>query len=60
MLSAAEKHCMQEFLIIMMNKLKGCRNPQRLGTPCLINQAKYSMFVREPEAGLLDVLEEKE
>jgi L-glyceraldehyde 3-phosphate reductase len=38
---------------------KGCRNPQRLGTPCLINQAKYSMFVREPEAGLLDVLEEK-
>jgi L-glyceraldehyde 3-phosphate reductase len=32
---------------------------KRLGTPCLINQAKYSMFVREPEAGLLDVLEEK-
>lgn len=32
---------------------------KRLGTPCLIHQVKYSMFVREPEAGLLDVLEEK-
>lgn len=32
---------------------------KRLGTPCLIHQAKYSMFVREPEIGLLDVLEEK-
>jgi L-glyceraldehyde 3-phosphate reductase len=28
-----------------------------LGTPCLIHQPKYSMFVREPEDGLLDVLE---
>ncbi|UFH47879.1 aldo/keto reductase [Flavobacterium galactosidilyticum] len=32
---------------------------KRLGTPCLIHQAKYSMFVRQPEDGLLDVLEEK-
>ena len=32
---------------------------KRLGTPCLIHQLKYSMFVREPEAGLLDVLEKK-
>lgn len=32
---------------------------KRLGTPCLIHQVKYSMFVRQPEAGLLDVLEEK-
>lgn len=32
---------------------------KRLGTPCLIHQVKYSMFVREPEVGLLDVLEEK-
>lgn len=32
---------------------------KRLGTPCLIHQVKYSMFVREPEAGLLDVIEEK-
>jgi L-glyceraldehyde 3-phosphate reductase len=32
---------------------------KRLGTPCLIHQAKYSMFVRQPEEGLLDVLEEK-
>jgi L-glyceraldehyde 3-phosphate reductase len=27
-----------------------------LGTPCLIHQPKYSMLVREPEEGLLDVL----
>ena len=30
-----------------------------LGTPCLIHQPKYSMFVREPEQGLLDVLAEE-
>ncbi|WP_137849457.1 L-glyceraldehyde 3-phosphate reductase [Enterobacter sp. 2VL] len=30
-----------------------------LGTPCLIHQPKYSMFERAPEAGLLDVLNEK-
>ncbi|EOY5723109.1 TPA: aldo/keto reductase [Enterobacter cloacae] len=30
-----------------------------LGTPCLIHQPKYSMFERAPEAGLLDVLQEK-
>ncbi len=29
-----------------------------LGTPCLIHQPKYSMLVREPENGLLDVLGE--
>jgi L-glyceraldehyde 3-phosphate reductase len=29
-----------------------------LGTPCLIHQPKYSMFVRWVEGGLLDVLEE--
>ena len=29
---------------------------RELGTPCLIHQPKYSMFVREPEQGLLDVL----
>src|SRR5664279_2037489 len=28
-----------------------------LGTPCLIHQPRYSMFVRDPEQGLLDVLE---
>ncbi|KGO94285.1 L-glyceraldehyde 3-phosphate reductase [Flavobacterium subsaxonicum] len=27
-----------------------------LGTPCIIHQPKYSMFVRDPENGLLDVL----
>jgi L-glyceraldehyde 3-phosphate reductase len=27
-----------------------------LGTPCLIHQPKYSIFVRTPESGLLDVL----
>ena len=31
---------------------------KELGTPCLIHQVKYSMFVREPEEGLLDVLGE--
>jgi L-glyceraldehyde 3-phosphate reductase len=31
---------------------------KELGTPCLIHQPKYSMFVREPEEGLLDVLGE--
>lgn len=30
-----------------------------LGTPCLIHQPKYSMFVREPENGLFDVLEKE-
>lgn len=29
---------------------------KQLGTPCLIHQPKYSMLVRDPEAGLLDVL----
>jgi L-glyceraldehyde 3-phosphate reductase len=29
-----------------------------LGTPCLIHQPKYSMLVRDPEKGLLSVLEE--
>jgi len=32
---------------------------RNLGTPCLIHQPKYSMFVRDPEDGLLDVLEEE-
>ena len=32
---------------------------KELGTPCLIHQPKYSMFVRGAEDGLLDVLEEE-
>jgi L-glyceraldehyde 3-phosphate reductase len=32
---------------------------RRNGTPCLIHQAKYSMFVRTPEEGLLDTLEKE-
>ena len=32
---------------------------KRMGTPCLIHQPKYSMFVRTPEEGLLDVLEQE-
>ncbi|PTN09051.1 L-glyceraldehyde 3-phosphate reductase [Mangrovibacterium marinum] len=32
---------------------------RQLGTPCLIHQPKYSMFVRWVEDGLLDVLEEE-
>jgi L-glyceraldehyde 3-phosphate reductase len=31
---------------------------KNLGTPCLIHQPKYSMFVRWAEEGLLDILEE--
>ncbi|HOY14948.1 MAG TPA: L-glyceraldehyde 3-phosphate reductase [Saprospiraceae bacterium] len=31
---------------------------KELGTPCLIHQPKYSMFVRWVEDGLLDILEE--
>ena len=31
---------------------------KQIGTPCLIHQAKYSMLMREPENGLLDVLDE--
>lgn len=31
---------------------------KKLGTPCLIHQPKYSMFVRKPEDGLLNVLQE--
>jgi L-glyceraldehyde 3-phosphate reductase len=30
---------------------------KQLGTPCLIHQPKYSMLVREPENGLLEVLD---
>ena len=32
---------------------------RQLGTPCLIHQPKYSMFVREPEEELFDVLEKE-
>ncbi|TRW27297.1 L-glyceraldehyde 3-phosphate reductase [Flavobacterium zepuense] len=32
---------------------------KELGTPCLIHQPKYSMFVRNPENGLLDVLKDE-
>ena len=31
---------------------------KQLGTPCLIHQPKYSMFVRGAEEGLLNILEE--
>ena len=30
-----------------------------LGTPCLIHQPKYSMFVRTPEEGLTEILQEE-
>lgn len=30
-----------------------------MNTPCIIHQPKYSMLVRNPEEGLLDVLEQK-
>jgi L-glyceraldehyde 3-phosphate reductase len=37
---------------------KGISILKQLGIPCLIHQPKYSMFVRDAEGGLLDVLEE--
>lgn len=33
---------------------------QKLGTPCVVHQTKYSMFERTPEQGLLDVIGQKE
>jgi L-glyceraldehyde 3-phosphate reductase len=38
---------------------KAVRILRELGTPCLIHQPKYSMFVRDPEQGLLEVLEKE-
>jgi L-glyceraldehyde 3-phosphate reductase len=38
---------------------QACAILKRLGTPCLIHQPKYSMFVRWVEDGLLDVLGEE-
>jgi len=38
---------------------EACRILRELGTPCLIHQPRYSMFVREVEQELLDVLEEE-
>ena len=38
---------------------RAARILRELGTPCLIHQPKYSMLVREPEQGLLKVLEEE-
>ena len=35
---------------------EACRILRALGTPCLIHQPKYSMFERDMEKGLLDVL----
>jgi L-glyceraldehyde 3-phosphate reductase len=40
--------------------LEASRILKELGTPCLIHQPKYSMFVRKPEQGLLDVLEKED
>ena len=38
---------------------RACDILDRLGTPCLIHQPRYSMFDRWVERGLLDVLEER-
>jgi L-glyceraldehyde 3-phosphate reductase len=38
---------------------RACAILRELGTPCLIHQPKYSMLVRTPEEGLLDVLAEE-
>ncbi|TDW48155.1 L-glyceraldehyde 3-phosphate reductase [Flavobacterium sp. 270] len=39
--------------------LKAVTILKQLGTPCLIHQPKYSMFVRDAENGLLKVLEKQ-
>lgn len=39
--------------------LKAVTILNELGTPCLIHQPKYSMFVRDAENGLLNVLEKQ-
>jgi L-glyceraldehyde 3-phosphate reductase len=36
--------------------MEAVKSLRSLGTPCLIHQPKYSMFVREPERGLLNTL----
>jgi len=38
---------------------RACAILRELGTPCLIHQPKYSMLVRTPEEGLLEVLAEE-
>jgi L-glyceraldehyde 3-phosphate reductase len=38
--------------------IEAIRILKHLGTPCLVHQFKYSLFQREPEAGLLSVLKE--
>jgi len=38
---------------------RACELLRELGTPCLIHQPKYSLLVRDPEHGLLDVLAEE-
>ena len=38
---------------------RACALLRELGTPCLIHQPKYSLLVRDPEQGLLDVLAEE-
>ena len=35
---------------------RACAILRALGTPCVIHQPKYSLLVRDPEAGLLDTL----
>ena len=39
--------------------IEASRILRELGTPCLIHQPKYSMVVRIPEEGLLEVLEQE-
>ncbi|MBL7112683.1 MAG: L-glyceraldehyde 3-phosphate reductase [Bacteroidales bacterium] len=39
--------------------IEASRILRELGTPCLIHQPKYSMLVRTPEEGLLEVLEQE-
>ncbi len=38
---------------------RACAILRELGTPCVVHQPKYSLFVRTPEEGLLDTVEKE-
>ena len=58
MLSVRERRCTLAYPVYSPEEtVKAVAVLKSLGTPCLIHQPKYSLFVREIENGLLDVLE---
>ena len=49
----------RRFLELQIKTTEAVKILRDLGTPCLIHQPKYSMFVRGPEDGLFAVLKEE-